>query len=146
MRNRTGADLSACAECHAHEGDQTVLKTDHQCAACHTDIAARMADAPYRHPGMSPGEGETAACLDCHEFHGAGSKFLKADPIQLCGDARCHPRSLDAGSHPVGMTEAKTGRMMTCTSSCHDPHGTKEKFFCKAEPGRALCIGCHEDL
>jgi len=145
MRDRSISDLSTCAECHTHEGDQTVLRSDRQCAACHAEIASRMAVSKFRHPEMAA-SGESAACMDCHAFHGAKDKFLKRDPIQLCADSKCHPASLDEGSHPVGVRDPRTGKPMTCTSDCHDPHGTPNKYFCKDEPGRALCIRCHEDM
>jgi predicted CXXCH cytochrome family protein len=146
MRERAVTDLATCAECHTHEGDQTVLRSDHRCAACHQEVASRMSVSRFRHPGMVPGVVGTAACLDCHAFHGARDGFLKADPIQLCADPKCHPRALDEGSHPVGIVDPRSQKTLTCTSECHDPHGTANKYFCKAEPGRALCIRCHEDL
>lgn len=120
------------------------LREDRACAACHEEIAGRVASSPYGHPGAG-GSGR-AVCLECHAFHDARAHFLPGDPIESCAQTNCHPDQLGEGSHPVGGIDPRTGQRMTCTSHCHDPHGSRFKWFCKSPPGRDLCVGCHEEM
>lgn len=144
MSGTPSEGFSSCAECHLRAGDDLTLRKDRDCVACHQEIGDRLASSPHGHPGPS-GSGR-AVCLDCHAFHDASPRFLPGDPIESCAKASCHPEQLDEGSHPVGGIDPRTGRTMTCTSDCHDPHGSRFKWFCKSAPGRDLCVGCHEDL
>lgn len=115
-----------------------------KCEGCHVEIARRMRAAAHAHPAVRAGHGKTAVCLDCHAFHDAKEKFLMSDPTASC--AICHPASIREESHPVGVANARTGRPITCTSECHDPHGSPYRWFCRMEPGRALCLDCHEEM
>ena len=143
--DRTLDDLATCGDCHRREGEQTVLRDDMGCEVCHVEIADRMASSPSAHPSMNR-TGERATCLDCHRFHDATAQFLPADELQSCVESNCHPDQIGEGSHPVGRINPDTGKMMTCTSDCHDPHGTRHPWFCREAPGRDLCLPCHGEM
>jgi predicted CXXCH cytochrome family protein len=137
------ADLASCVECHDRAEDGTMsLKPERECASCHEQIVSQMGTAEYVHPALRADQGRAALCLDCHRFHDAKDKLLPDDPIQTC--LACHPASGGEGSHPVGVPNFRSGREITCTSDCHDPHGSANRWICRMEPGHALCISCHE--
>ncbi|MFQ6003158.1 MAG: cytochrome c3 family protein, partial [Candidatus Zixiibacteriota bacterium] len=84
-------------------------------------------------------------CLSCHQNHRPKAEpLLKGDPIEVC--IACHESVVKKRTHPLRVEDPNTGGELTCTSSCHDVHGTDFKFLCKLEPGRQLCISCHQDL
>lgn len=84
-------------------------------------------------------------CLSCHQNHQPKAEpLLKNNPIDLC--IVCHDIVVSTRTHPMRVRDPNTGGELTCTSSCHDVHGTDFKFLCKLEPGRQLCISCHQDL
>jgi predicted CXXCH cytochrome family protein len=139
------ADLAACKDCHVRTEDGGLgLKPEADCGFCHKEIAAQIRTARHKHPPVKGPHESVVLCLDCHTFHDSKTRFLPADPLNAC--LACHPESGKAGSHPVGVKNPKTGRPITCTSECHDPHGSSYRWSCRIEPGRALCISCHEDL
>jgi predicted CXXCH cytochrome family protein len=125
-----------CSRCH-REGDRGKEHVDEDlCRDCHK--LEKYLSKRFRH---SLEEG----CLSCHQNHSPkGKPLLKDDPIDLC--IRCHDSVTQGRTHPMRVRDPNTGGELTCTSSCHDVHGTDFKFLCRLEPGRELCISCHQDL
>ena len=125
-----------CSLCHvgAYDKDEGI---DHNlCYRCHQLEEYRT--KRYRHT-------TDQGCLACHQNHRPGGEpLLKSDPIDVC--IECHESVSNNRTHPMRVRDPNTGGELTCTSSCHDVHGTDFKFLCRLEPGRELCVSCHEDF
>ena len=115
------------------------------CFPCHPDFKSK--NATYVHKPFLEED-----CNRCHKFHGDNPRegnlkknFSQAD-IDLCYS--CHPNDKLGLSHPVGgnMKDVNTGYLMTCTSTCHDPHGSEYRFILRQDDGKNLCISCHKEL
>ncbi len=115
------------------------------CFPCHADFKDK--NVGYEHKPFIQED-----CSRCHKFHGDNPRkgnlkknFSQAD-IDLCYS--CHPNDKLGLSHPVGgnMRDPNTGYLMTCTSTCHDPHGSDYRFILRQEGGKNLCISCHKEL
>jgi predicted CXXCH cytochrome family protein len=125
-----------CSLCHGGAYDREEAIDETLCYRCHQLEEYRT--KRYKH-SMDKG------CLACHQNHRPGGRpLLKADPIDVCTE--CHDLVVSNRTHPMRVRDPNTQGELTCTSSCHDVHGTDFKFLCKLEPGRQLCISCHEDL
>jgi predicted CXXCH cytochrome family protein len=85
-------------------------------------------------------------CDACHSYHepDKSGAFLKRDPIESC--LKCHSQLKAARTHPMRVKDPNTGGELTCTSSCHRIHGADYRNLCSMEPGRQLCISCHDNL
>lgn len=63
--------------------------------------------------------------------------------IDLC--ISCHDADALGRSHPVGASiDPVTGSLMTCTSTCHDPHAAANDALLRHEANDGLCLMCHE--
>lgn len=133
-----------CADCHnPHAADYKALliaKDNKLCFTCHKTYpqqAAFNASAHYSNKVL---------CIDCHTPH--GSKYppmlLDSNPDLCLG---CHESYDATNSHPVRPVyydvNAKKG--LTCTSTCHDPHGTKNNYMLRIYnfPQDGNCLACH---
>ncbi|MDA8244839.1 MAG: cytochrome c3 family protein [Elusimicrobia bacterium] len=107
----------ACVECHKKVVSS---KFTHgpvgvkMCRVCHSD--EKPAQDPAKHHVFSFPKPQPELCLECHV------------------DVR---ESLRSGKMTHGAIEAGG-----CTS-CHDPHGSGQKFFLRGENMDALCSNCH---
>ena len=125
-----------CSLCHQgpYQAKESIDQT--LCHRCHRPEEYRK--KRYRHT-MEKG------CSSCHQNHRPKAEpLLRGDPIDVC--AACHEAIVSERTHPLRVRDPNTGGELTCTSSCHDVHGTDFKFLCELEPGRELCVSCHEDL
>jgi predicted CXXCH cytochrome family protein len=145
--------LGGCTLCHDPHGDKYKgqLWADGRidlCLACHSNMRKLVSTedpVAYVH-GIIFGSG----CLACHDAHATDQQFVLKRPInQLC--LSCHPNLLQGAGHPVaGHPVAgpkdllRPGRKHSCTS-CHEPHGTANRFFLieTMEKGR-ICRECHQ--
>ncbi len=83
------------------------------------------------------------------EKHGNGLFPLRYSTIEVC--YTCHPQG---ASHPVGIRSRDSSviipdtlptiedGVITCVT-CHDPHGSRKKFFVRLDYRKDLCIQCH---
>lgn len=93
------------------------------------------------------GDGTCDACHTLRPEHPEGSAphvDAEAD-IVICFD--CHTPSELGNSHPVdaGAIDPKTGGLLTCTSTCHDPHAAQYPRLLRYAPGDGLCLMCHKE-
>ncbi len=60
----------------------------------------------------------------------------------------CHNDENLGRSHSVGpgVLDPNTGGTMTCTSSCHFPHGSDNKFHLSFRDKADLCRSCHAEF
>ena len=110
------------------------------CLECHQDIIQKLETSSLHEP-FAKGD-----CDACHKsFHRRAPAIRNADEeIALC--VSCHPQSTAGYSHPVGarFEDPNTKGPLTCTSTCHDPHGSQNRVFGREADGARLCVTCHE--
>lgn len=134
------ADSAACMTCHSpHVGDTKALlrKSGFSvCMDCHETInlTAPVVHAPARED-----------CANCHTPHGGDdpSLLVEKDAMALC--QRCHEDATKTHFHPMGdnTKDEKNRGMIVCTS-CHSPHNSEQKALLLGDPGRGLCVRCHD--
>jgi predicted CXXCH cytochrome family protein len=124
------------------ETSSTAVAPEYQrCSQCHPRQCAELAASA--HAGLD--------CLGCHGAHGAGDRrpAREVSP-EACYD--CHPDFLDRSRFHLAdgsVTDRVAGRPLTCTSSCHDAHGTTHvamlrQPYMEGEYGTdGLCLSCH---
>jgi predicted CXXCH cytochrome family protein len=132
-----------CASCHnphASEYPGLLSGSDNQfCFDCHGDKR-----------GLYEGSAHSGSeCVSCHTPHGSQyyPMLLGAQP-RLC--LRCHPAAEGSNTHPVRPTnyDLRAHRGLTCTSSCHNPHGTENEFMVKDYDRwqDGMCLQCHKTV
>lgn len=143
----------ACTKCHSpHAGFEKALlpkRSPDLCLDCHTFGNDKMALIYYKRSKHGK-----LSCFDCHGKEGFGFKFeTLEEKLNVC--LSCHPDfigkvQLKKGKkyfvHPVGSpwTDINTGELLTCSSTCHNPHGTPYRKLLTGY-GDGLCIKCHRD-
>jgi len=109
------------------------------CLNCHQDVKQKLESISRHAPAAS------GSCAACHgSFHTGASQAHNADEeVALC--VSCHPQSTVGYSHPVGarFVDPITKGPLTCTSTCHDPHGSQNRFLGRIADGARLCLACH---
>lgn len=134
-----GADCLTCHAAHASgRRGMLVAEPTELCGGCHSPSAGHT-----EHSGMD--------CLECHRMHRPTASPLLADQAtDVC--VRCHPEAEGRYDHPTRPThtDPNTGGGLTCTSSCHDPHGGAYEKMMRCPYGElgygtdALCLKCHQ--
>jgi predicted CXXCH cytochrome family protein len=125
-----------CFICHLEASETKEEMSQTLCYKCHS--MEEFKNKKYKHSIKN-------GCLTCHQNHQpAGEPLLKSDPIGIC--LQCHGAIASKRTHPLEVRDPNTGGPLTCTSSCHDVHGTNFEYLCQMEPGRKLCISCHEEF
>ena len=153
-----------CIKCHQEATEQMVMSTRHspfkfgQCSACHLPhvstnnslLKQPKSEICYGcHPDIKPENflfpHQENPCMLCHQPHASTiSKLLLGDPVVLCGEP-CHSVAEHGRSNPYGfdVIDPNTNSILTCTSSCHKPHGSDFKNQLAINP-RDLCFKCHK--
>ncbi|MDI6891792.1 MAG: cytochrome c3 family protein [Actinomycetota bacterium] len=134
-----------CADCHdPHAGLYRYLLPEEGnvfCYLCHEAIGRTYPDCAHNFVSWTKGKG---LCLNCHEVHGSDyPPLLVNESVALCKS--CHltvPH--DRVDHPYGplFIDELKGTTLTCTSTCHDPHGTGLLAMLTSLPD-GLCLRCH---
>lgn len=143
-----GTVLLVCSDCHqphaAFYPRLLVAKDNLLCFTCHGD--KRSYYEPSKHNTVRKYAG-TGLCINCHTPHGSGNRPLLLDEeLSLCFS--CHRRKgfTHPYGHPVGdpYKDKHNGDVrLTCTTSCHNPHGTQNTKMLITLPD-GLCLYCHE--
>ncbi|MDP2603085.1 MAG: cytochrome c3 family protein [Deltaproteobacteria bacterium] len=156
-----------CAACHSdisqvpHAAELKPV----QCATCHSD-AAKVYSQSVHGKARTNGDGDAAACSDCHGKHDimkAAHPQSKVYPLQLpytCGACHGNPELAKKHNIPVanayqlymdsihGRALAKSGLLVAAhCASCHGSHDIKPKNDRDSKVYRArvpsTCGSCH---
>lgn len=155
-----GADFSekaaedSCFSCHEKDVRKADVESDELCRGCHQPVDDKGA-LKYQHVAVISEKYPNNDCEGCHRMHRSPAKpQLAENELELCYG--CHPEERDYKSHPVviftdrfGQTTpifGADGKSITCASHCHEIHGSDYKYLCSLEPGRELCVSCHEEF
>lgn len=144
-----------CEGCHnPHAADYSALlvaRDNSLCFTCHTAYPTAAAYNDSAHGTQD------VLCIGCHTPHGSNyAPILRDSNPQLCFD--CHeplyfdenPFGTDGNNrnHPVRPVhyDVNGGVPLTCSSTCHDPHGTTYSFMLKDynHPEDGTCLLCHK--
>ncbi len=146
-RHPVGLTLT-CASCHDPHAAQypglLAARDNRFCYQCHSHISTT-----YEASGHV-----RVLCIGCHSPHGtAYAPILQAENPDLC--LRCHPPAgydddrpgITRNNHPVRpiFWDVNARKPLTCTSSCHNPHGTQFGAMLRYFPRRkdGTCLMCH---
>ena len=136
-------DCTGCHQPHASEYDGLLPATGNQiCYNCHDYIRPQYVRSGH----------VDARCWGCHQPHGSDyAPLLNDHQPELCFP--CHERrhyddkSAGYWNHPVRQVYYDVNRRapLTCTTSCHDPHGTVHNYMLRQydSPLDGNCLICH---
>lgn len=135
-----------CADCHnphaADHGALLIAKDNKLCYKCHTTYPkAATYDASAHWAGK-------VLCIRCHSPHGSAiAPMLRNTNPGLC--LECHkPYGDERYNHPArpAYYDVNAKKPLTCTTSCHDPHGTVNgamlRHYRQGMDGN--CLICHK--
>lgn len=136
---------TGCHEAHASLFDPLLVSTGKQlCYRCHGYI-----DRYYEASSHQP-----IVCLDCHKAHGSTYwPILRLPNPEVC--LRCHPPYADRPYYHVTRPtywDWNARRPLTCTSTCHNPHGSPNNRMLRRPYGERghgtdnACVVCHYDI
>jgi predicted CXXCH cytochrome family protein len=136
----SGVKCSSCHEPHGSDFPMVLTKSaDQLCKDCHAADVPRLAQSAH-----SP-----LTCTRCHHVHDSPSpNLLVASDPDLC--TQCHAAGMYA-QHPIGpgTWDFNAGEAMTCTSTCHDPHGATYRRMLRVAYNTDgagsdyICLICH---
>jgi predicted CXXCH cytochrome family protein len=135
-----GVELT-CGSCHDPHAAQyrglVNAQNNNFCYQCHGDKRALYEKSPHIN----------TLCIRCHTPHGSQySPILVDSNPDLC--LGCHPTLEGRNKHPVRPSsfDVHAQKGLTCTSTCHDPHGTRFDFMIKNIPAQfdGQCLQCHK--
>ncbi|MDZ4168911.1 MAG: cytochrome c3 family protein [Coriobacteriia bacterium] len=137
-----------CASCHDPHAAQypglLSARDNDFCDQCHSQITVSYEDSLH----------DRVLCISCHTPHGSPyAPILVEENPDVC--LRCHnPEHYDddrpgivRNNHPVRpiFYDVNNRKNLTCTSSCHNPHGTELgamlRYFPRGWDGN--CLMCH---
>lgn len=131
-----------CSSCHdphaAQYGGLLAARDNSFCYRCHSQIEPTYADSAHT----------VVLCIRCHTPHGSRfTPILRNANPPLC--LECHePMYFDEEpNHPVRPVhyDVNARTRLTCTSSCHDPHGSGNTAMLRhfSYPDDGGCLMCH---
>ena len=138
------ANTPKCSSCHeTHASDNDVLFTrapNALCLGCHRSDVSRYANSAHRN----------LECRRCHSIHEPGySPLVKQGNPEVC--LGCHPHAGRHNTHPASPAyyDYLADTPLTCTSTCHKPHGTSFKHMLNVPYKQSgygsdyVCLICH---
>jgi len=142
-------DLNPASLLGQSQGDESQLSAGDSAVGCYDkDCHPEMRSLPgeFVHPPFADG-----ACITCHNIspshpEGSGPHVATMHDIEVC--AECHPPTALGTSHPVDsdITDPFAGGLLTCTSTCHNPHIALYEYLLRFAPGGELCSKCHQEF
>lgn len=137
-----------CGSCHDPHAAQypglVAAQNNDFCYRCHGQMQADFADSDH----------DGRLCIRCHTPHGSPYTPILVDRNpDLCFG--CHKQSQYDGNteavyrnkHPVRPNhyDANNQSPLTCTSSCHNPHGSDKSHMLRyfSSPYDGACLMCH---
>ncbi|MDY0341112.1 MAG: cytochrome c3 family protein [Coriobacteriia bacterium] len=137
-------DCTGCHDAHATNYQSLLYGDDNGiCYDCH----AKPIQATYDKSAHL-----NTPCWGCHTPHGSDyGPLLKGPQPEVCFPchARQHFDDAAAGykNHPVRSVyyDVSAGTDLTCTTTCHDPHGTSHNYMLRHydSPKDGNCLICH---
>ncbi|MCP4418526.1 MAG: hypothetical protein GY805_18055 [Chloroflexi bacterium] len=111
------------------------------------DCHLNMVNQTRQHTHAPFEKGQCDYCHDMPPSHAENSEYTVRHVASL-RDIEvyegCHLSSTLGSSHPVGGIDPQTGGLMTCTSTCHDPHTASNEKMLRHPNTDGLCLLCHE--
>jgi len=139
-------ECDTCHDPHAaqYAGLLSAQNNNSFCYECHAQIRPTFSDSDHKEQ----------LCVQCHTPHGSAFKplLVKRNP-EVC--FKCHDssgydessKSTARNKHPVRSNhyDINNESPLTCTSSCHNPHGTDKAHMLRyfASPYDGGCLMCH---
>jgi len=144
----------SCYICHGERELALRQESAELCFPCH-NASLQKSEMNYQHIKIDDNNFPGLDCEGCHKLHRApADHYLRQDEQEFC--LSCHETAGQFKSHPVVMHRGhddrmtavigSDGRVVNCASHCHDVHGAEYQFLCRLEPGRELCVSCHEEF
>lgn len=142
-----------CADCHnPHAADYAALLTardNEMCFQCHE---RQIGQAYAIGDGYADSAHDVLVCVECHTPHGSDyAPILRRSNPDIC--LQCHPGYADPGAdhpaRPASYHDEVADAGLTCSSTCHDPHGTPYHRMLQVPYGvdgvgtDFLCLLCH---
>ncbi len=136
-------ECSRCHTVHASEYPKLLLTQNNNglCYECHSGIQ----------PSFVKSSHAQISCQDCHRPHGSRYEaLLRGSGPKMCTE--CHtplPKYMGDGdqSHRASrrFLDIHAAEPLTCTSTCHNPHGSKYVHMTRNYPAGkdGLCLQCH---
>ena len=148
------ASSDSCISCHIDNNENQPFHFQAKCLECHQHID-QLQSKRYFHRKTYVDEFPENRCQGCHLLHQSSNpQLLYESEPQFCYS--CHPETRDHKSHPIISFRDRSGLeysiagpdgvIINCASHCHELHGADFRFLCASEPGRQLCISCHEEF
>jgi len=133
-----------CSGCHnPHATDYAALLVAKDNSLCYTCHDTYPKQATYNASAHADGD---VLCIGCHTPHGSQfAPILRDSNPDLC--LNCHEAYEGKNKHPVRPVyyDIKSGEGLTCSSTCHDPHGTVNNYMLQnyVSPLDGNCLICH---
>lgn len=139
-----------CQDCHnPHAADYAALldaRDNAFCYKCHASANGAASAIKATYEPSAHGENKVL-CIRCHTPHGSAfGPLLRARNPELC--LQCHEKAVDGNNkHPFrpSLWDVYSRKALTCTSTCHNPHGTNQNYMLKrfSWPYDGQCLQCH---
>ena len=109
---------------------------------CHQDMLPGSLDEV--HPPFAQIDCQTCHTLSPDHTVGSSPHVDNTADIDIC--YTCHPVSALEISRPVGgdNLDPITSGLLTCTSTCHNPHSSKYNHLLRSPGKDQLCLMCHQ--
>lgn len=131
-------------EVDARAAEAGAVTSAAECRGCHAAQCDALAASAHRALG----------CLDCHGAHGEGAGVPARE---RCPEAcyRCHAEFRDPDhfhTHDGSVTDPIAARPLTCTSTCHDAHGSANThmltvpYEVEGHGSDEICRTCHSGV
>ncbi len=140
-----------CPDCHSpHAADNDFLlsATGNQfCYTCHAQSNGHAYAIKRTFQSSAHWVEKRMLCIRCHTPHGSSfAPLLRKRNPELCLD--CHSSTVvghKKHAYRPSLWDPAARKPLTCTSTCHNPHGTDQNYMLKrfSWPLDGQCLQCH---